>query len=175
MTEAAPLRTQQLWIGGQIVASVLCQVVLFLWLSGRFPGPVETELAARLAFGVQWSLVPVLVLLAMILAIAGTRPLFADVIDGNDRADRLAVHIRIQRNTLEQGMLLIVGLLVFATLARPGELGAIPALAVMFVVFRLCFWIGYAIRPHFRTFGFVGTFYPNIALLGTCAYRLWLG
>jgi uncharacterized MAPEG superfamily protein len=107
----------------------------------------------------------------MILVIAGTRPIYSDVIDGNDQSQRLAVQVRIQRNTLEQLVLMALAHLCLATLLEPENLKILPVLTTLFVVSRVLYWIGYSIHPTLRSFGFVATFYPNIAAL---VWAAWL-
>ena len=173
-TTPTPLRRQQALIGLQIALSVPLQLA-FYWLGQThlpLSLPESDTMGDRLAFVFQWNVWGALTLLAMILTIAGIRPLFADVINGNDSAERLSTQVRIQRNTLEQLILMVMGHLALATLVPFERLIVIPVLSLMFVVFRLFFWAGYSYAPHFRTFGFVGTFYPNIAVLIYVGYLL---
>jgi hypothetical protein len=172
MKPDAPLPHQQMLVGAQIAASVPLQVG-FVFLAPQvwsFSGPAGEGMADRLAFAFQWQVWGALVLLAMIGLIAGSRPLAVDVIDGNDRAERLAVQVRIQRNTLEQLVLMIVAHVALATLLPASQLVIIPTLVTLFVIARVVYWIGYSINPLYRTLGFVATFYPNIGALGYAAY-----
>jgi len=43
--------------------------------------------------------------------------------------------------------------------------------AIVFVIARMAFWIGYRIRPLYRAAGFASTFYLNVILFG---YAVWL-
>jgi hypothetical protein len=166
------LQSAQRLIGLQIVISVLVQLAWIFWIAPglEFALPAGEGAGDRLAFAVQWQLLGALVLLAMIGLIAGTRPLSLDVIDGNDRAERLAIQVRIQRNTVEQLLLMVMGTGALATLLPKEQLGTIPALVILFCVSRLVYWAGYSINPLYRTVGFVATFYPNI---GALLYAAW--
>ena len=161
------LRQQQGLIGLQILISVPCQIAFtyVAFQSGLFAGPVTDDLANRIGFALQNQLFAILALLAMIGFIAGARPLASDVIDGNDQAERLAVQVRIQRNTLEQFLLLATAHLALATTLPTSLLPILPVLVTLFILARIFYWIGYSINPIYRTFGFVATFYPNIAAL----------
>lgn len=174
MSEARSLLGGQLLIAAQIAVSVPLQIA-FVWYGLDYAAglaPAGDTMGDRLAFALQWDLFGALVLLAMIMFIAGTRPTAADVIDGNDRAERLAIQVRIQRNTHEQLTLMAFGHLALATLLPPDQLKIIPVLVALFCVSRIVYWIGYSLNPLFRTLGFVATFYPNIAALGYAAYLL---
>ena len=155
-SSAPSLRRQQTYIGIQIVASVAAQLALFTFGKEYFSGvaPESGAMADRLAFVLQWNLLGLCVLAAMILSIAARRPLSLDVIDGNDHANRLAVQVRIQRNTLEQFIWMVFGHLALAVSLPLEAFAVFPTYVIMFVLFRICFWIGYSIRPDFRTFGF---------------------
>jgi magnesium-transporting ATPase (P-type) len=168
------LQRQQMMVAGQIAVSVPLQIgfVSFAPRVLGLPGPDSLDLAGRLAFAFQWQVFGGLVLLAMIGFIAGARPMAADVIDGNDRAERLAVQVRIQRNTLEQLVIMVLAHVALATLLPPEQLPLIPTLVLLFVIARIFYWIGYSIHPAFRTLGFVATFYPNIGALGYAAFLL---
>jgi hypothetical protein len=72
----------------------------------------------RLAYVLRWEIWSALMFLAHVMFIAGSRPLSADVIYANDRAGRLAVQVRIQRNMHEQLTLMVQGHLALATM-RP--------------------------------------------------------
>jgi uncharacterized membrane protein YecN with MAPEG domain len=168
------LKQQQAIIGLQILVSVPFQIA-FLKLAPEFfdlPAAISGAVEDRLTFGFQWLVFPGLILLAMIAAIAGTRPTSIDVIDGNDQAEKLAVQVRIQRNTLEQLVVLVIAIMALSTLLPPTELVLLPALAILFCIARVLYWVGYSINPVFRTFGFVATFYPNIYALGLATYIL---
>jgi uncharacterized MAPEG superfamily protein len=168
------LQRQQLLVAAQIAVSVPLQIA-FVHIAPKvlsLPSPHSLDIADRLAFAFQWQVWGGLVLLAMIGLIAGARPTSADIIDGNDRAERLAVQVRIQRNTLEQLVLMVLAHVALSTLLPPDQLTLIPTLVLLFVIARIVYWIGYTINPVFRTLGFVATFYPNIFALGYAAFLL---
>jgi uncharacterized MAPEG superfamily protein len=160
-------------VGLQIALSVPFQL-LFVWIGTHLvawslPGDA---LAERLAFALRWELLGVGTLLGMIGMIAGARPLWGETIGGDPLAKQLETHVRVQRNTLEQLMLMFASHLALATSLSREDLGLLPTLATLFVVARIIYWVGYVRNPMLRTFGFVATFYPNIYAVGLA---LWYG
>jgi hypothetical protein len=168
------LVSQQALIGAQIAVSVPIQIWFAYYGFHHFGlgGPAGSSFSDGLAYAAQWHLMAGLVLLAMIMFIAGFRPLSLRIIDGNDRDDLVAVHVRVQRNTLEQLVLLIVGDVALLTVIPPESAHIIGVHVLLFIGARAVYWIGYAIDPLYRTVGFVATFYPNIAVMLYAAYRI---
>jgi uncharacterized MAPEG superfamily protein len=167
------LQKKQIWIGAQILISVLFQLLALVlgYKYAAFEPPLSDAMADRLVFAVQWSFWGVTILLAMIMFIAGIRPFRADAIDGDDKSS-LALHVRVQRNTLEQLVLMVFGVFGLATIVELQALKIIPVLVCVFIVSRIVYWIGYVKAPHLRTLGFVATFYPNIGMIVYVAWQL---
>ncbi len=165
----------QMLIGKQIALSVPLQIAFVYFGFHHLPlaDSVGPDFAARLTYVLQWELVGVLVLLAMIMFIAGYRPLSEGGIDGSEGDRRINVHQRVQRNTLEQLTLMIFGHLALLTVLPPESLRVIPVLVLLFVVARVVYWVGYVRDPLLRTTGFVATFYPNIAVLLYAAWKIF--
>jgi hypothetical protein len=144
-------------------------VLALLWMRGStylpFPVPDGDDAASRLAFVARWLLLPGFCLLIGIAVVANRRFFLPDSIDGTRTPENRAVEIglRYNQNTLEQTALAAIAWTGLA-LALPHErLALIPALAVLFVVARVLFWIGYLIAPGARAVGFALTFYPTVA------------
>jgi hypothetical protein len=97
--------------------------------------------------------------------VANRRFFLPDAIDGSRAPESraLEINLRYNQNTLEQTVLAALAWTGLA-LALPHErLALIPALAVLFVIARALFWIGYLIAPGARAIGFGLTFYPTVA------------
>lgn len=69
-------------------------------------------------------------------------------------------------NTTEQTFLAVLSLLAF-TAAAPQDLGALVQVFVgLFCAGRLFFFVGYALNPMWRFYGFSLNFYSSVFLLG---------
>lgn len=153
-------------MGGASAAAALAVVVL-TWLSlpqfrSQIPVPAD-EMAARLAFAVQWLLVPGWMLLAGVFG-ASRRGFYADAIEGTrtPATHTLEINLRYNQNTIEQTILAAVAWTSLAVVLPHDDLILIPAMAVLFAVSRITFWIGYALHPMGRTFGMSLTVIPTI-------------
>jgi hypothetical protein len=135
------------------------------WCGGLVP-PAD-DLATRLAFAVHWLLAPGSALLVGIVA-AGRRGFYADAIDGTRTpANRgLEIGLRYNQNTLEQVVLAAIAWLGLAVSVSHGGLAFIPAMALLFVVGRVTFWVGYLVYPTARAFGMTMTVLPTVIAYG---------
>jgi hypothetical protein len=154
-----------------IAAAIL--VMVLLW-ERVLPSPAVAlpadDTASRLAFAARWLLAPATMLLLGIGAVAAGRFFVPEAMDGSraPTSRTLEISLRYNRNTLEQLILAAIAWMSLALVLPHDRLAIIPTLAILFVVGRVAFWIGYRIAPWARAFGFALTFYPTVA-----AY-LWL-
>lgn len=148
-------------IAAAAVVAVTGQQATVLF-AGALPG--SDDLATRLAFAVRWLLAPGCTLLAGIQVAAG-RGFHADAIDGtrNPRSHALEIALRYNQNTVEQALLAAIAWLGLAVSVPHAGLVFVPAMACLFVVGRVAFWIGYLVFPIARAFGMVLTALPTIA------------
>lgn len=162
------MRKQLLVALGIAPAIVVCLIVFTSLHLGGTPDPSAPQSQGdRLAYAARWLLGPGLCLLAGI-GMTGNRRFFSkDAIDGA-RADlgwAMEVNLRYNQNTLEQTVLAAIAWSGLALTLAPQDLRVIPALAGLFVVGRIAFWIGYLLAPWARAFGLGLTFYPTVASL----------
>ncbi len=131
------------------------------WCAGLVPE--ADDLAARLALAVRWLLAPGCMLLAGV-QVAASRGFHADAIDGTRTPEShyLEITLRYNQNTLEQAVLAAIAWLGLAARAPHAWLAFIPAMAGLFVVGRVTFWIGYLLHPVARAFGMVLTALPTL-------------
>ncbi len=124
------------------------------------------ETLDRLVLGVRWAALLQVPLALGIVAVAQQRFWSSRYADGSApiSGSSLDINRRYLTNTVEQTLLATVGTLALAVTAPPDYLSFVPALAMLFVLARICFWVGYLIHPYARAFGLVLTLAPTIAV-----------
>lgn len=160
----------------RIIALVQFLLVLIAcgtaWVYGPSlaPQPAGSEAADRLAFAVQWLVVPGLLLLVFVSVTAFSRFFVADAFDGTRTpANRfIEINLRVTRNTLEQAVLAAIAWCGLAIALPAEQLAIIPVLAALFAIGRVLFWVGYQIHPVARATGF------GITALPTGVALIWL-
>ena len=128
--------------------------------------------SARVVFALQCAALPGLAMLAVLCTVATSRGLGdgSDPLQGTE-SRRLAVHVRVLTNTLEQLVLFVVATVSLAPFLDTESVRIIPTAAVLFFVGRLVYWAGYLKDPQLRGIGLAGTLYPITLLLLEAAYR----
>lgn len=161
----------------KLVAAGSLSGVLFmlagLWvLTGTIDGLAAAATSAdRLAFAAKWNAVAIIPLFLAIAAVGNERfkcPSI-DPLAGKPSA-KMVVNNRVVDNTVQQFLLFATATLAVATSADGNQIRIVAAAAIVFVILRIAFWIGYRIDPIYRAFGMGGTMYLNLFLLG---YSLW--
>jgi uncharacterized membrane protein YecN with MAPEG domain len=97
------------------------------------------------------------------IAVAGARGRYkvaAPAVTGNEIFER---YLRVQMNTLEQLIVFIPAIVLFAQYLSP-YLAA--ALGVVFLIGRLVYFFAYVKDPKKRETGFILSFAPTVILLG---------
>jgi hypothetical protein len=126
----------------------------------------SAALADRLAYAAIADAFAVLPLFAAIIAIGNARAL-SEAIDPTLGKESPAILIngRVVDNNLQQYVLFCAATLALSVNLEPARLHIIAAAAIVFVVARILFWIGYRIDPLYRAFGMAATIYLNLGLL----------
>ena len=137
--------------------------------------PVNPRLAdagSRLSCALQANAFAVLPLLIAVMVVGNDRFLSA-AIDPTLGKEDLATQIngRVADNTLQQFVLFFVATMALSTNLQPATMRLIPAAALVFVVARAAFWIGYRIHPLYRAFGMAATGYLNLGLVGLALWK----
>jgi uncharacterized membrane protein YiaA len=125
--------------------------------------PEDGDAAGRILFVLGWLPLAAVWLMLMVGSISTTRFFHRESITGAATA-AIEIDQRVLRNTIEQLLLLAIGLMGLAALGPAEALAAVPVLVALFGLGRLAFWIGYRIHPLARAFGFATTFYPTVGL-----------
>ena len=156
-------------------SGVVLMIVALIGLSQVMPGlPVTADSGDRLAFTAKWLALAAAPLFAAIVAIGNGRFL-SEAIDptAGKESPAMIVNGRVVDNTLQQYVLLFAAMMAVAASATGPQLAIVSAAALIFVVSRFAFWIGYRIAPVHRAFGFASTAYLNIILFGMAIWLAW--
>jgi hypothetical protein len=138
--------------------------------------PVD-EPGARLAWALQWSLLPMLMLVVAVARVANHRFYTPEDIDGaglTDGTPQARLHRAILQNTLEQAVLAVAAYAIWAVVMPYGWLRSVAVAALLFVAGRLLFVRGYASGAPGRALGFGLTAYPTFGMLAALAVVLSL-
>ena len=165
-------------VRGVIPAAAITVVALVASLVG-IPNralPVD-ETAARLAWALPWTLLPLLTLMVSIMRVANHRFAKPEDIDGSGLTTgsaRVLVLRAILQNTLEQAALAVAAYSVCSVTMPVHWLGVIPTSAVLFTIGRVLFAGGYERGAAGRAMGFGLTAYATFAMLITLTVMLGL-
>jgi hypothetical protein len=102
----------------------------------------------------------------------GNHRFLSEAIDPTLQKEDIVTQIngRVVENTLQQYLLFLIGTLALSVNLTAEQMRVISAAALVFVVARIAFWIGYRIHPLYRAFGMAATGYLNVGIL---AFALW--
>lgn len=155
-------------VAGVAVAILAC------WLVAAVAPGAVAGVAPHLALALAALLPSVGLLAAMILVQMGVRGMTGaiDPLAGTDSVF-LRTNQRVITNTVEQLAVFVPALLALAAGAPAAIMGPIVALAYVFALARLAFWIGYLAGTRLRAPGMAATFAVNAATLLAAAW-VWL-
>jgi uncharacterized MAPEG superfamily protein len=127
----------------------------------------------RVAYALQANVVALVPLFVMLMTVGNAR-FFSDAIDPTRGAETPAMQIdaRVAGNTFEQTFGFAIASLALSTVVPMNHLQAVWACAIVFVVARAVFWIGYRINPLYRAPGFASTAYLNLGMIGYVLYHV---
>jgi hypothetical protein len=149
-------------------ASGVAAMALGVWLLTRvLPPPlIDDALAERLAYALNANVVALLPFFLMIASVGNAR-FMSDAIDPTRRAESHAMEIdgRVVDNTLQQNFVFAVASMALSTLVALEHLQVVWACAIVFVVARGAFWLGYRIDPLYRAPGMAATAYLNLGMI----------
>jgi uncharacterized membrane protein len=153
-----------------IIGILIGFVVIGLWLTfvpDLFTNPDDNSTPIdRIGLGLRWALILQLPLIVGILTVSQQRFWSDKYRDGSapDIGSAMEINRRYLTNTLEQTFLATIGMLALSITVPFDSMNFVPALAILFVLGRICFWVGYHVNPYARAFGLVLTFLPTIGV-----------
>jgi hypothetical protein len=174
-----PGHLRKILIGMAGVVAAVCTIGLVLHFAQSLFGPIALfadTAGDRLAFLAKWMLLPGLSLLIGVVA-AARRGFYADAIDGTRSPGNygMEINLRYNTNTVEQTVLAGISWSALSVTMPTSSLVLIPAMASLFFVGRICFWIGYLIHPMGRAFGMALTVLPILGSYGWLLYHALKG
>ncbi|MBK1869458.1 MAPEG family protein [Aestuariivirga sp. YIM B02566] len=145
-------------------------VVAFIWWACYRFIPPSDMLASfdRVLFGLKWSGIAILLTFLTGIEAVSHERLVTEAFDplAGKETKSILVNLRYLQNTLEQLMLFVPGLLLLAAYAEPGAVAqSVTAAALVWILARFAFWIGYRRGPQYRIAGLVGMAQSMIILL----------
>ena len=141
-------------------------------LTVTLPTPIIAgRLGERLAYALGANVFATLPFFIMLAAVGNSR-FMSEAIDPTRHAESQSMEIdgRVVDNTLQQNFLFAIASLALSTVVPSQHLQVVWACAIVFVVARACFWLGYRVNPLYRAPGMAATAYMN---LGMMAYVLF--
>jgi hypothetical protein len=153
-----------------VLTMLLSVWLLSLWLPP--PGDVLT-MGDRIAYALRINVVALLPFFIMLITIGNSRFL-SDAIDPTHRAEnhRMEIDGRVADNTLQQNFVFAVASLGLASVLSPTRLQVIWACAIVYMLARVVFWIGYRVHPLFRAPGMSATAYLNLGMILYVVYSI---
>ena len=154
-------------------ASGVLAMILAMWLlTSLLPQPFAPTVADRLAYAAAANACAAVVLFVMVAAVGNSRFL-SEAIDPTlgKEGPRMVVDGRVADNTTQQYLIFAAASFGLAANISEDDLNLIGAAAIVFIVARILFWIGYRIHPLYRAFGFAATAYLNLGLLVAAVWQ----
>jgi len=150
---------------------LLALIALAHWMAGL---SIIADAGERLAFAAKWDAFAAAPLFFALMAVGNAR-FKSEAIDptAGRETRSMIVDGRVADNHLQQYVLFVAASMAVAASARGDQLGLVAGAAIIFVVSRFAFWIGYRIDPLYRAFGFASTAYLNVILFSTAIWMCW--
>ena len=152
---------------GVVAGLAITLAALGLAIAGALP-PLMPGPRPPLAHALAWDTLVLACLAVNIGLLARHRFFTPDDIDGGGLTVGTAKAHLLQsmlQNTLEQSVLAFGMHVIWAVVMPQGWQAAVPAAAMLFVIGRVLFWLGYASGAPGRALGFALTFYPQVVML----------
>ena len=145
-----------------------------VWVLSRIlPTPAIADLLdERLAYALRANVFAVLPLFIMIAAVGNSRFL-SEAIDPTKHAESRSMEIdgRVADNTLQQNFVFAMASLALSTVLPLRHLQIVWACALVFVLARAAFWVGYRRNPLYRAPGMSATAYMNLGMIAYVLFR----
>ena len=160
------MKREQKIVAAGAATGILSMLVGTWLLYQILPVPDAPTAGDRIAYAARWLALAAAPLFLMFVAVGNARFL-SEAIDPTRGAESqtMTINGRVADNTTQQFLLFVAGSLALAASVPQEHLKVVGAAAIVFVVARIVFWIGYRIHPLYRAPGFSSTAYLNLGLL----------
>jgi len=156
-------------------ASGIAVMVLSVWaLTSVLPAPAIADAPGeRLAYALKANILAVVPYFVMLITIGNSRFL-SEAIDPTRHAESESMQVdgRVADNTQQQLLVFAIASLAVSTVVPLPHLQVVWACAIVFVVARCVFWLGYRVNPLYRAPGMSGTAYMNLFMILYVLYRV---
>ena len=157
--------------GSGVIMMLAGMLALSEWMLGL---PMNADGGERVAYVSGWIAVAAAPLFFSIVAVTSSRFKTAAIDPTLGVESReMIINGRVVDNTVQQYVLFIAASLGVAAAATGEEIAVVGAAALIFLIMRFAFWIGYRINPLYRAFGMAGTSYLNLTLFCYAAWLAW--
>ncbi len=167
------MKTEQKIVAIGAVSGVLLMSAAVWFLTRTLPAPTIADMFdQRLAYALRANVFATLPLFIMLATVGNSRFLSA-AIDPTRHAESRSMEIdgRVADNTLQQNFVFAIASLGLSTVVPLPHLQIVWACAIVFVVARIGFWLGYRLDPLYRAPGMSATAYMNIGMIAYVLYR----
>jgi uncharacterized membrane protein YecN with MAPEG domain len=164
--------------GQKIVAIGAASGVILMsatvWILTRIlpPPAIADMLGDRLAYALRANVFATLPLFIMLAKVGNSR-FFSEAIDPTKHAESRAMEIdgRVADNTLQQNFVFAIASLALSTMVSLQHLQIVWACAIVFIIARVAFWLGYRLNPLYRAPGMAATAYMSLGMIVYVVFR----
>jgi hypothetical protein len=171
------MRSEQKVVSIGAASGVILMSVAVWALTRMLPMPAIADLPEeRFAYALRANTFAMLPLFIMLVAVSNSRFL-SEAIDPTKHGGSRLMEIdgRVADNTLQQNFLFAIASLTLSTVVPFQHLQIIWACAIVFVVARAGFWLGYRLNPLYRAPGMSATAYMNLGMIAYVLFRSFVG
>ena len=158
-------------------ASGVVAMVLSVWiLTGALPVPAISDvIGERLAYALHANIIAVVPLFIMFITLGNSRFL-SEAIDPTRHAESRSMEINgcVADNTLQQNFVFAIASLAVSTVVPFQHLQIVWACAIVFIVARAAFWLGYRLNPLYRAPGMAATAYMNLGMILYALFKIFV-
>lgn len=171
------MKSEQEVVAIGAASGVVVMAVSLTVLTHLLPVPtIADAIPERLAYALAANVFAIIPFFIMLITVGNSRFL-GPAIDPTLHKESPSMEIdgRVADNTFQQNFVFAVASLALSTVVPFQYLQVIWACAIVFVVARCVFWLGYRINPLYRAPGMSATAYMNLGILLYVLFQTFIG